>query len=94
MSNARGFDRLINESEHASHIKTALIGDGSNGGGDLLERIRNFAEKYNISSNDIKNLTISGLLLKMQQNSTEGDRSSLLNLAQLASTLGISNKKL
>ncbi|WP_298738287.1 SPFH domain-containing protein [uncultured Chitinophaga sp.] len=94
VSNARGFDRLINESEHASHIKTALIGDGSNGGGDLLERIRNFAEKYNISSNDIKNLTISGLLLKMQQNSTEGDRSSLLNLAQLASTLGISNKKL
>ncbi|WP_343307976.1 hypothetical protein AAHN97_12545 [Chitinophaga niabensis] len=93
VSNAKGFDRLINESEHATHIKTALIGDGTNSG-DLLARIRDFADKYNISSNDIKNLTISSLLLKMQQNSTESDRSSLLNLAALANSLGISNKKL
>ncbi len=41
VSNARGFDRLINESEHATHIKTALIGDGNGNGGDLMERIRN-----------------------------------------------------
>lgn len=94
VSNARGFDRLINESEHASHIKTALIGDGNGHGGDLMERIRAFAEKYNVSTNDIKNLTISGLILKMQQNSTEGDLPSLLNLANLANSLGIGNKKL
>lgn len=94
ISNAKGFDRLINESENASQIKTALIGDGTSGGGDLLERIRVFAEKYNISTNDIKNLTISSLILKMQQKSTEDDRSSLLNLANLASSLGLSNRKL
>lgn len=93
VSNAKGFDRLINESEHATHLKTAILGDGVNGG-DLLVRVRDFADKYNISSNDIKNLTISSLLLKMQQNSSEGDRSSLLNLAALANSLGISNKKL
>ncbi|MCM5529694.1 SPFH domain-containing protein [Parasegetibacter sp. NRK P23] len=93
ISNAKGFDRLINESENATQLKTALIGDGSNSG-DLLERIRGFAEKYNISTNDIKNLTISSLILKMQQQSSEGDRPMLLNLANLASSLGISNKKL
>jgi uncharacterized membrane protein YqiK len=93
ISNAKGFDRLINESENASQIKTALIGDGTNKG-DLLERIRDFAEKYNISTNDLKNLTISSLILKMQQNSSEGDRPSLLSLANLASNLGLSNKKL
>jgi uncharacterized membrane protein YqiK len=93
ISNAKGFDRLINESENATQIKTALLGDGSNSG-DLMERIRGFADKYNISTNDIKNLTISSLILKMQQQSSEGDRSSLLNLANLASSLGISNKKL
>ncbi|MBX3256196.1 MAG: hypothetical protein KF862_18810 [Chitinophagaceae bacterium] len=93
ISNAKGFDRLINESENASQIKTALIGDGSNSG-DLLQRIREFADKYGVSTNDIKNLTISSLILKMQQKSSEGDRSSLLNLANLASSLGLSNKKL
>ncbi|MBL0744685.1 flotillin family protein [Chryseolinea lacunae] len=93
VSNAKGFDRLINESENATQIKTALLGEGGNGG-DLLNRIRDFADKYNITSNDIKNLTISSLILKMQQNSSDEDRSSLLNLANLASSLGLSNKKL
>lgn len=93
ISNAKGFDRLINESEHASHIKTALIGDGSNSG-DLMERIRGFAEKYNVSTNDLKNLTIASLILKMQQSSTDADKSVLTNLANLAGSLGLSNKKL
>jgi flotillin len=93
ISTAKGFDRLINESENATQLKTALLGEGGNGG-DLLPRIRAFADKYNITSNDIKNLTISSLILKMQQNSSEEDRPSLLNLANLASSLGLSNKKL
>jgi uncharacterized membrane protein YqiK len=93
VSTAKGFDRLINESENATQIKTALLGEGGNGG-DLLIRIREFADKYNITSNDIKNLTISSLLLKMQQKSSDEDRSSILNLANLASSLGLSNKKL
>ena len=93
ISNAKGFDRLINESENATQIKTALLGD-SVGKGDLMERIRGLADKYNISTNDIKNLTISSLLLKMQQNSAEGDRATILNLTNLANSLGLSNKKL
>jgi uncharacterized membrane protein YqiK len=93
VSTAKGFDRLINESENATQIKTALLGDGENGG-DLLTRIRDFATKYNITTNDIKNLTISSLILKMQQKSSEDDRPLLLNLANLAASLGLSNRKL
>ena len=94
VSNAKGFDRLINESENATQIKTALLGDGENGGGDLLTRIRDFATKYNVTTNDIKNLTISSLILKMQQKSSDDDRPMLLNLANLANSLGLSNRKL
>jgi hypothetical protein len=94
VSNAKGFDRLINESENATLIKTALLGDGENGGGDLLTRIRDFATKYNVTTNDIKNLTISSLILKMQQKSSDDDRPMLLNLANLANSLGLSNRKL
>lgn len=93
ISNAKGFDRLINESENATQIKTALLGSGENDA-QLLERIKGFAEKYNISTNDIKNLTISSLILKMQQQSSDSDKPLLNNLASLASSLGISNKKL
>ncbi|RYY55760.1 MAG: flotillin family protein [Chitinophagaceae bacterium] len=90
ISNAKGFDRLINESENATAIKNAIL----DGDGNPLEKIRTFAEKYNISSNDLKNLTISGLLLKMQANSSEDDRTSLFDLTRIANSLGLSNKKL
>ena len=93
ISNAKGFDRLINESEHATHIKHALIGDGSSGG-DLMEKIKDFADKYNISTNDLKNLTIASILLKMQQRSTEEDRPFIVNLLNTVSNLGIGNKRL
>ncbi len=93
ISNGKGFDRLINESEHATHIKQALIGDGTNNG-DLMDKIRDFAEKYNVSTNDLKNLTISGILLKMQQQSSDEDRPFIMNLMNMVSNLGWSNRKL
>ena len=93
ISNAKGFDRLINESENATHIKNALIGDGTNNG-DLMEKIKNFAEKYNVSTADLKNLTISSILLKMQNKSTEADKPFLQNLMQMAQNLGIQNRTL
>ncbi|MET0298249.1 MAG: hypothetical protein ABW036_00765, partial [Flavitalea sp.] len=91
ISNARGFDRLINESEHATDIKNALLGEGDE---NLVDRIRGLAQKYNISSNDIKNLTISGLLMKLQANSSDADKSSILDLSRLANSLGLGGKKL
>ena len=66
ISNAKGFDRLVNESSNATQIKNALLGDGDGEGGELLDRIRYFAEKTGISTDDIKNLSIAALILKMQ----------------------------
>ncbi|MDR2039307.1 MAG: hypothetical protein LBQ60_15395 [Bacteroidales bacterium] len=93
ISNAKGFDRLINESSNATQLKDALLGDGSEGS-DIYARIRGLAEKLNISSEDIKNLSVAGLILKMQQNSDEEDQGILSNLMGLAKNLGISGKKL
>lgn len=92
ISRAKGFDKLVNESETITEIKEALLGNG--GEGDLYERIRNYADKLNISSEDIKNLSIASLIFKMQQNAGSEDQSVLANLFTLAKTLGISNKKL
>ena len=94
ISNAKGFDRLVNESSNATQIKQAILGDGTNKG-DLLERIRDYAEKTGISTDDIKNLTIAGLILKMQGKVSSDDEQSFLgNLLEMAKSMGISNKKL
>lgn len=93
VSNAKGFDRLINESENATHIKQALIGDGTNNG-DLMDKIKSFADKYNVSTEDLKNLTIASVLLKMQNVSSDEDKPFIQNLMNMASNLGLNNRKL
>lgn len=94
ISNAKGFDRLVDESTNATRLKNALLGNGK-GEGDLLERIREYAAKTGIGTEDIKNLTISALILKMQKAvSSEDDKDFLGNLMSMAKTMGISNKKL
>lgn len=94
ISNAKGFDRLINESQNATQIKKALLGDGTNEG-DLLERISYFAQKTGISTNDIKNLSIAALILKMQSKcDSDEDKNFLSNLLDMAKKMGLSDKKL
>lgn len=96
VSNSKGFDHLIDNSKHATDIKNALIGE--DGKGDLAEKIRGLADKYGISSNDIKNLTVSAALIKLQQAATaegdEADTGFINSLFGLAKNLGISGKKL
>lgn len=95
ITKAKGFDRLVNHSENIGEIKDAILGDGSQGEGNLLERIKGFADKYGISSEDIKNLTVAGLLLELQKRSTDdGEKSLFLKLTDMAQNLGLSGKKL
>src|SRR5690606_30795697 len=96
VSNAKGFDHLINNSKHATDIKNSLIGEDGNG--DLAEKIRGLADKYGISSNDIKNLTVTAVLIQLQQaaaaQGNEQDTGFINSLFSIANNLGISNKKL
>ncbi|MDR0575681.1 MAG: hypothetical protein LBG96_16950 [Tannerella sp.] len=94
ISNAKGFDRLVNESENATQIKKAMLGDGTTEG-DLFERIRYYANRTGISTEDVKNLTIAGLILKMQSRCDSDDEKGFLgNLLNMAKSMGLSNKKL
>jgi len=71
---------------------------GPDGKGDLAEKVRGLADKYGISSNDIKNLTVSAALVQLQQaakNADDNEDTNFINsLFGLAKNLGISNKKL
>ena len=96
VSNAKGFDHLINNSKHATDIKNALIDE--DGGGDLAGKVKNLANKYGISSNDIKNLTITAALIKLQQAASSAgnneDTGFINSLFGIANQLGVSNRKL
>ncbi|SEH80660.1 Uncharacterized membrane protein YqiK, contains Band7/PHB/SPFH domain [Paenimyroides aquimaris] len=96
VSNSKGFDHLINNSQHALDIKQSLL--GPDGKGDLAEKVRGLADRYGISSNDIKNLTVSAALIKLQQAASSAENAEdtgfINSLFGMAKNLGISNKKL
>lgn len=95
ITRAKGFDRLVNSSENITEIKKAILGDSTLDGGNLMERIKGFADKYGISSEDIKNLTVSGLLLELQRRSSDdGEQGLFANLMSMAKNLGLTDKKL
>ncbi|MFP9098603.1 flotillin family protein [Flavobacterium sp. RHBU_24] len=95
ITRAKGFDRLVNNSENITDIKEAILGDSAEGQGNLLDRVKGFADKYGISSEDIKNFTVAGLLLELQQRSSDtGEKGLFSNLMLMAKNLGLSDKKL
>lgn len=92
VSNSKGFDKLIDNSHNATEIKNAFL--GSNGDEDIADRIRGLADKYNISTNDIKNVTITAALLKLQQAAAgnETDQGFIASLLSKVNALGMSNQ--
>ncbi|WP_026978590.1 flotillin family protein [Flavobacterium tegetincola] len=95
ITRAKGFDRLVNSSENITEIKEAILGESALEGGNLMERVKGFADKYGISSEDIKNLTVSGLLLELQRRSNDDSEQGLFsNLMTMAKNMGLTDKKL
>ncbi|MBF7092183.1 flotillin family protein [Flavobacterium sp. ALJ2] len=95
ITRAKGFDRLVNSSQNITEIKEAILGEGNLDQGNLLEKIKGFADKYGISSEDIKNFTVSSLLIELQRKSNDDSEQGLFSsLMSMAKNLGLANKKI
>ncbi|WP_430425913.1 SPFH domain-containing protein [Maribacter litoralis] len=94
ITKGKGYDRLVANSTNIQDVKDAILGS-DDVKGNLLEKVKEFADKYGISSDDLKNLTISNLLMDLKSKSNDNDEQTLFsNLFNLAKGLGMSDKKL
>ncbi|QKX05115.1 flotillin family protein [Aquimarina sp. TRL1] len=94
VTKAKGFDRLVQHSDNIQDVKDAILGSDDIKG-NLLDKVKEFATKYNISTEDIKNLTIANLLTTLKQKSNDPSENDLFsNLLNLAKGMGLSDKKL
>lgn len=94
ITRAKGIDRLVQHSDNIQDVKDAILGS-EDVKGNLLEKIKEFATQYGISSEDIKNLTIANILMDLKQKTTDPSENDLFtNLFNLAKGLGLSDKKL
>ncbi|MCI5056339.1 MAG: flotillin family protein [Flavobacteriales bacterium] len=89
IGNGKMVDRFIDNSETLSEVKSQLLNGGS---GNLKENIQNLIKELNISSDDVKNLTVSALLYKMISKSSNGGQKGMLEeLYTMAKNAGLSD---
>lgn len=93
ITKSKGFDRLVESSSNAKQIRDSILGS-EDVKGNLLDKVKDFAHKYNIGSDDIKNLSIAALINKMMNDASSQDHTFLSNLLNLANGMGLGNKKL
>ncbi len=91
VSQSKYVDKIM-ENQHVADLKNALL--GSNGNGDFQGKLRDFIGQFKLSSDDIRNLTVSALIMKMLSQTQDGEKQGILNqLLSTATTLGIADKK-
>ena len=99
ITKGKSVDSFVNNSEVIRGVKTALLGDGSGKdahGRDvsLGDNLKKFVGQFNLKSDDIKNLTISALIVKMiTMTHDDGLRGILAELLDTAEKSGISERK-
>ncbi len=88
INKGKAVDRMLDNSQHLSDVKHALIGNGTDGG--VLSQVKGMVLKSGLQTEDIKNLTMSALLMKLRENvSDKNDKDSVTKLLQSVSDMGI-----
>jgi hypothetical protein len=86
ISNGKAVERVLDNSETLSSLKNQLL-DGVEGG-SLNEKISSLINQFGISSDDLKNLSVTALIFNMMRaakdDKTQGVLSGLLSAVQSA----------
>ena len=92
ISAGKGIDKFIQHSENAQLVKEALL--SNDGDENLIGKIMNMVEKYKISSEDIKNLSVASLIFQLKGVANDKEQGILSRAMDMAKHLGIDNKPL
>ncbi|SIT84385.1 flotillin family protein [Pontibacter indicus] len=93
ITKGKQMDRLVSNSEVLNTVKETFFQPNSDGHVDFRENLQRFVSQFGMNSEDVRNLSVSALLLKMMQSSA--DESTLNTLKQLTTTataMGIADK--
>lgn len=90
ISKGRSADRLVNNSDVLTDIKDSFLGGET--GGNFKESLRGFLDRFGLGSEDVKNMSIAALMLKLTAEAGDEDTKGVIKqLKAVADSLGISN---
>ncbi|MFC6999022.1 flotillin family protein [Rufibacter roseus] len=87
-------DRLVTNSEVLGTVKDAFFQKDGNGHIDFKANLQRFITQFGMDTEDVRNLSVSALLLKMMQQKTLDDATAntLKELTSTATALGLGDK--
>lgn len=91
MSQSKFVDTLVDNSDNLTALKTSMLGTGE-GNGDLMERIKGFITKTGMTSEDVRNLTMSNLLVQLSNKANDEDKGMIATLMDTVKMIGIGGK--
>jgi len=91
MTRGKAIDSMIGGSEALTQVKNAFL--NTDGGNSFKDNIGQLLKSFNVSSEDIKNLTVSALLFKMMGSANDDKmKDSLRQMMSLAKSAGLENE--
>ena len=88
VSAGKGLDKFVNHSENAQIVRENLLGDGEN----IIGKVMGMVDKYKISSDDIKNMSIASLIFRLNGLANQQEKGILERALDMARHLGVENK--
>ncbi|CAN5903666.1 hypothetical protein BH24BAC1_BH24BAC1_27350 [soil metagenome] len=93
ITKGKSVDRLVGNSQVLGTVKDTFFQPNGNGQVDFKENLQQFVNQFGLASDDVRNLSISALLLKMTQHSMdEKTTETLKKLTNKAAEMGVADK--
>ena len=87
ITKGKSMDRWVNNSQVLTDVKETFF----TGEGDFKERLAEFLGQFNISSEDVKNLSLSALLLKIMPMADDKQKGILNSIYEQAKSAGLAD---
>ncbi|MDX5346742.1 MAG: flotillin family protein [Hymenobacteraceae bacterium] len=92
ITKGKAVDRMVNNSEVLGTVKDALFHKNEDGHIDFRENLHRFINQFGMSTEDVRNLSVSAVLLKMMNDADDDTKNMLKQLTTTATAMGIADK--
>ncbi|MEM9325891.1 MAG: flotillin family protein [Bacteroidota bacterium] len=92
ITKGKAVESLISSSDVLTQVKDTFFASGN--GSNFKERLRDFIDQFGMSADDVKDLSISALLLQMAKKAANSEEKNVIQqLGTIADVLGVTDQK-
>ena len=88
ITTGKAVDRMVENSEVLEDVRQAMLGED---GEESVKKIREFVSRFGVTSEDVKNLSVSALVIQMMEKADKDDKGVLSTILEAVKQSGIAD---